>query len=154
MFYHVVLGLMQGAVRQDRLNQSNSLLPLKGHSSEPALLLVLPLSEQIPSPSTAEKDTKREISAGLVSCIFSLRKTWARLPRYSQGWSREGWGEGDGKKPLPSVIWELLCQFTSLTECPFKGCWHTTFVSSVLRVYMKHPGTVDGIQWQHKLDET
>lgn len=81
-----------------------------------------------------------------------LEQDYPGTPRDGAG--KDGGGGGDGKKPLPSVIWELLYQFTSLTECPFKGCWHTTFVSSVLRVYMKHPGTVDGIQWQHKLDET
>lgn len=58
MFYHVVLGLMQGAVRQDRLNQYNSLLSLKGHSFEPALLLIVLLSEQIPTPNPVEKQNK------------------------------------------------------------------------------------------------
>lgn len=60
VFYHVVLGLMQGAVRQDRLNQSNSLLPLKGHSSEPALVLILPLSEQFHPLIQQKKETKSD----------------------------------------------------------------------------------------------
>jgi len=75
VFYHVVLGLMQGAVRQDRLNQSSSSLPLKGCSSEPALVLILPFSEQISSSNPPEKGKKREISAGLAGCFYSLRKT-------------------------------------------------------------------------------
>lgn len=68
---------------------------------------------------------------------------------------RSGMDGGDGGRNL-SLLLSENCYVSSPVSlvCPFKGCWHTTFVLSVLRAYMKHAGTLGGIQWWHKLDET
>lgn len=143
VFYHVVLGVMQSVVRQGRFNQSNSLLPLKGHHSEPALVSMLPLSVQTPSPNPAEKGNKTEISLVLVSCVFSQKEIGSRLSRYAKGlstWIDQGWMGQVGKESFPSFISELFFQCTSFTCMPSQRVLTehicTIFAESIRELWM------------------